>query len=175
LLQYLTEPRDILKTEAAALLAGLVLDTKNFTLKTGSRTFEAAAFLRTAGADTVEVQNFFRLDIEQAAQKADIIRLAELFKDVYAVSVMRDAGSRIIAGQSADELLKISGVKASFVVFEQDNGVNISARSTGDVNVQLIMEKLGGGGNAQAAAAQSKDKTREEFRQELLKVLEKEK
>ena len=154
LLQYLLEPADLLRTEAEALLAGMVLDTKQFTMRTGSRTFEAAAFLRRAGADTADVRKLFQNDLEGTIAKYSIIQNAQMYRDGVAVAVVDHLVGRVTAAQAADELLNISGVDASFVLFPDGERVIISARSMGDTNVQVILEKLGGGGNAAAAGGQ---------------------
>ena len=154
LLQYLLEPADLLRTEAEALLSGIVLDTKQFTMRTGSRTFEAASFLRRAGADTGDVRKLFQNDLEGTIARYDIIRNARLYRDGIAVAVVDHTVGRVTAAQAADELLNISGIAASFVLFPDGDRVIISGRSMGDTNVQLILEKLGGGGNASAAGGQ---------------------
>ena len=154
LLQYLLEPADLLRTEAEALLSGIVLDTKQFTMRTGSRTFEAASFLRRAGADTGDVRKLFQNDLEGTIARYDIIRNARLYRDGIAVAVVDHTVGRVTAAQAADELLNISGIDASFVLFPDGDRVIISGRSMGDTNVQLILEKLGGGGNASAAGGQ---------------------
>ena len=154
LLQYLLEPADLLRTEAEALLAGMVLDTKQFTMRTGSRTFEAAAFLRRAGADTADVRKLFQNDLEGTIAKYDIIQNARMYREGVAVAVVDHLVGRVTAAQAADELLNISGIDASFVLFPDAERVIISARSMGDTNVQVILEKLGGGGNAAAAGGQ---------------------
>ena len=154
LLQYLLEPADLLKLEAEALLAGMVLDTKQFTMRTGSRTFEAAAFLRRAGADTGDVRKLFQNDLDGTIARYDIIKNARMYRDGVAVAVVDHPVGRVTAAQAADELLNISGIDASFVLFPDGERVIISARSMGDTNVQVILEKLGGGGNAAAAGGQ---------------------
>ena len=152
LLQYLVDPADLLHEEAEALLAGIVLDTKHFTLRTGGRTFEAAAFLRRAGADTADVQRLFQNDLDDMVARYDIIRRAELYRNDIAISVVpKDGVDRVTAAQAADELLTLKGVKASFVLFRNGENVQMSARSLGDVNVQVILEALGGGGNSTTA------------------------
>ena len=148
LLQYLVEPGDMLLEEAEALLAGLVLDTKNFTNRTGGRTFEAAAFLRRRGADTQEVQRIFQSDLQSMISRYDIIRQAQLYHEDIAVVALEEECDRVTAAKAADELLTLKGVQASFVLYKKDDGVYISARSLGDVNVQVIVEALGGGGNS---------------------------
>ena len=159
LLQYLIEPTDLLREEAGALLAGIVLDTKHFTQRTGGRTFEAAAFLRRSGADTAEVQRLFQNDLKDMVTKYDIIRRAEMYRGNIAISVVEEPGvDRIAAAQAADELLNIAGVTASLVIYPMGNGdVFISARSIGELNVQLVMEALGGGGSRSSAAVQLHD------------------
>lgn len=159
MLQELIEIGDILKCEADAMLAGIVLDTKSFTLRTGDRTFEAAAYLRRAGADTAEVKRFLRTGMKDAVARYKIMQSAELYRGV-AIAAPSEEENRIIIAQAADELLNISGVDASIVVAPCDEGyISVSARSIGEVNVQCLMEKLGGGGNRSAAAAQIKDKS----------------
>ena len=154
LLQYLLEPADLLRTEAEALLAGMVLDTKQFTMRTGSRTFEAAAFLRRAGADTADVRKLFQNDLEGTIAKYDIIQNAKMYRNNIAVARVDHTVGRVTAAQAADELLNIAGIDASFVLFPDGERVIISARSMGDTNVQVVLEKLGGGGNAATAGAQ---------------------
>ena len=155
LLQYLLDSADLLRVEAEALLAGIMLDTKNFTMRTGGRTFEAAAFLRRAGADTAEVRKFFQTDLAGTFAKLDLIRSARMYRDGVALVAVEDSVGRVTAAQCADELLNISGVESSFVVYPGPDGVTmISARSLGQTNVQMVLEDLGGGGNAAAAGAQ---------------------
>lgn len=168
LLQYLVEPGDVLLEEAEALLAGLVLDTKNFTNRTGGRTFEAAAFLRRRGADTQEVQRIFQSDLQSMISRYDIIRQAELYHEDIAVVALEKECDRVTAAKAADELLTLKGVQASFVLYKKDDGVYISARSLGDVNVQVIVETLGGGGNSTTAGGQLPDTTVGEVKEKLL-------
>ncbi len=159
ILQELIEQSDILKCEADAMLAGIVLDTKSFTLRTGDRTFDAAAYLRRAGADTTEVKKLLQTGMEDTVARYKIMQSAELYRGV-AIAAPTEPQNRIVAAQAADELLNISGVNASIVVAPDGNGgVFASARSIGELNVQLIMEKLGGGGNRSAAAVQFRDKS----------------
>ncbi|MBO7739722.1 MAG: DHH family phosphoesterase, partial [Oscillospiraceae bacterium] len=172
LLQYIVEPSDLLKTEAEAILSGIVLDTKNFTMRTGSRTFESAAFLRKAGSDTTEVKRLFQSDLPSTVAKYSIIRNARIYREGIAIAVTETKEDRIIAAQAADELLNISGIHTSFVIYTEDGGVNISARSIGDVNVQFVLEKLGGGGNRSMAGAQLKGKTIQEVLIELQGAIE---
>ena len=159
ILQELIEQSSILKCEADAMLAGIVLDTKSFTLRTGDRTFEAAAYLRRAGADTTEVKKLLQTGMDDTIARYKIMQSAELYRGI-AIAVPEEPQNRIVAAQAADELLNISGVNASIVIAPDDSGgAFASARSIGELNVQLIMEKLGGGGNRSAAAVQFKDKT----------------
>ena len=167
LLQYIVEPNQILRAEAEALLAGIVLDTKNFTMRTGGRTFEAAAFLRRSGADTAEVKKLYQNDLADTVAKYAIIQNAQLYRDHIALAVSRQPVGRIIAAQAADELLNIMGIDTSFVVAPDGDKINLSARSMGDTNVQVILEKLGGGGNAAAAGGQVSGKPLDEVTQEL--------
>ena len=154
ILQEVAEQTDIYRCEAEALLAGIVLDTKSFSLRTGERTFDAAAFLRRAGADTVDVKKLFKIDMEVAVARYRIMQSAQLYRNV-AVAALMEPQERVTAAQAADELLNISDVEASIVVALDGKGnVFASARSIGDLNVQIVMEKLGGGGNRSAAAVQ---------------------
>ena len=154
LLQYAVEPQDILPMEAQALLAGIVLDTKNFSVRTGSRTFEAAAFLRRTGADTVDVKKLFQNDLDDTLARYQIIQKARLYRGDIAIAALDYTANRTIAAQAADELLNISGILTSFVLYPDGDRVIMSARSIGDTNVQVILEPLGGGGNAATAGAQ---------------------
>ena len=172
LLQYLADPTDLLRAESEALLAGIVLDTKNFTMRTGGRTFEAAAFLRRAGADTSDVQRLFQSDLAGMVERYDIIRHAELVHGDIAVAAVEKEIDRVTAAKAADELLTLSGIHASFVLFKNGTGVNLSARSLGEINVQFIMEKLGGGGNSTTAGGQVNDATVDEVRERLLAAID---
>ena len=173
LLQYLVEPTDLLREEAGALLAGIVLDTKHFTQRTGGRTFEAAAFLRRSGADTAEVQRLFQGDLKDMVTKYDIIRRAEMYRSNIAVSVVEEPGvDRVAAAQAADDLLTLKGVQASFVIYAAEGAVLMSARSLGEINVQVILEALGGGGNSTTAGARIEDTDPESVHQQLIGVLD---
>ena len=173
LLKYLVEPTDLLREEAGALLAGIVLDTKHFTQRTGGRTFEAAAFLRRSGADTAEVQRLFQGDLKDMVTKYDIIRRAEMYRSNIAVSVVEESGvDRVAAAQAADDLLTLKGVQASFVIYAAEGAVLMSARSLGEINVQVILEALGGGGNSTTAGARIEDTDPESVRQQLIGVLD---
>ncbi len=173
LVQYFTDQTLIGRYEAEALLAGIMLDTKNFVLKTGVRTFEAAAYLRRLGADTVEVRKLFASTMEAYQKRARLMAQAEIYKRC-AIAVSNAIGEdmRIVAPQAADEMLGISDVDASFVVYRTNEGISYSARSMGAMNVQIIMEKLGGGGHQTMAGAQATGITLEEAKRKLLEVID---
>ncbi len=155
LVQELVEQADILKVEADAMLAGIVMDTKNFTMRTGEKTFDAAAFLNRAGADTVAVKKILQNDMVNTVARYKILQQVQRYRDNIAIAVIEESQDRIVAAQAADEMLNIVGIQASIVIYPNGNGgVIISARSIGDVNVQLLLEDLGGGGNRSAAGAQ---------------------
>jgi len=159
LMQELVEPQDILDLEADAVLAGIVLDTKSFTIRTGDRTFDAAAFLERSGADTSRVKQLFKNGMQETLARYDLMKEAKIYKGI-AVVAARTPQSRVVAAQAADELLNISGVQASAVLYPmEEGGVAISARSIGEVNVQVLMETFGGGGNKSVAGAQIRDIT----------------
>ena len=172
LLQYIADPTDLTRAEAEALLAGIVLDTKNFTMRTGGRTFEAAAFLRRAGADTAEVKKLFQNDLEGTIAKYAIIQNAKLYREKIAIAVVDHTVGRIVAAQAADELLNIIGIDTSFVLYPDGERVIISARSMGDTNVQVILEKLGGGGNAASAGGQISGKSLSQVATELTQAID---
>lgn len=173
LLQYLIEPGDLLKAESEALLAGIVLDTKNFTNRTGGRTFEAAAYLRRAGADTADVQRMFQSDLQSMISRYDIIRQAELYHGDIAIAALDQECDRVIAAKAADEMLTLQGVRASFVLYRKDDGIYISARSLGEINVQVLVETLGGGGNSTTAGGQCSGMTVAEAKATLLRAIDK--
>ena len=172
LMQYLVEPSDVLKCEAEALLSGIVLDTKNFVNRTGGRTFEAAAYLRRLGADTQDVQRMFQGDLQSMIARYAIIRQAELYRDDIAVVALEEECDRVTAAKAADELLTLKGIRASFVLYKKGTGVYMSARSLGEVNVQVILEALGGGGNSTTAGGQAENITVEEARAKLLEAID---
>ena len=173
LLQYLIEPGDLLKAESEALLAGIVLDTKNFTNRTGGRTFEAATYLRRAGADTADVQRMFQSDLQSMISRYDIIRRAELYHGDIAIAALDQECDRVIAAKAADEMLTLQGVRASFVLYRKDDGIYISARSLGEINVQVLVETLGGGGNSTTAGGQCSGMTVAEAKTTLLRAIDK--
>lgn len=172
LVQYLLEPSDLLRDEGEALMAGIMLDTKNFVLRTGGRTFEAAAFLRRTGADTKEVKKLFQSDLASTVARYDIIRHARTVGHGVALAATDQPVGRVTAAQAADELLSISGVDASFVLSPGENTVFISGRSMGEINVQVILEALGGGGNAATAGAQVEDASLTEAEERLTAAIE---
>ena len=173
LIGYLMEPSDLLPGEAEALMAGLMLDTKNFTMRTGGRTFEAAAMLRRAGGDTGQVRRLFQTNLSDAVAKYGIIQNAKMYRQDIAIAAANHAVGRVTAAQAADELLNIAGIGASFVLYPDEEGrVIVSARSIGSTNVQVIVEALGGGGNASAAGAQVPGRTVDEVLEELHRALD---
>ena len=172
LLQYAVEKSDVMPIEAKSLLAGIFLDTKSFNVRTGERTFEAAAFLRRLGADPIEVKKLLQNDLKTAMARYQIIQAAVPYRDEIAIAALKVTTSRPLAAQAADELLNITGFQTSFVLYPSDNQVIISARSIGDANVQVILEPLGGGGNAATAGAQVKDATVDEVLGRLKKSID---
>ena len=164
------------KIEAEALLSGIILDTKNFVINSGARTFEAAAYLKKRGADTVLVRQLFADSIDIYRNKYQLVSTAKIYKKCAVVLAEEDMKDiRLIASKAADELLGLKGVNASFVVFRSDeNTVNISARSYGKRNVQIIMERLGGGGHHSMAAAQMKDVSFETAMRKLVEAIDSE-
>jgi len=156
-LQYIHDRVVLDVREATALLAGITVDTKSFAMRTGSRTFEAASFLRRNGADSTMIQRMLKENLEEYVRKAEIIRHAEMYRDDIAIAVATNAQpvTQLLIAQAADTLLNMSGVRASFVVAMRTDGlVGISARSLGQINVQVVMERLGGGGHLSNAACQ---------------------
>ena len=172
LMQYMVEPADVLRVEAEALLSGIVLDTKNFTNRTGGRTFEAAGYLRRIGADTQDVQRMFQTDLSATLQRHEIMRQAEIYHGNMAVVISEETYDRVTAAKAADELLTIRGVDASFVIYTKDDGIYMSARSLGEINVQVILEALGGGGNSTTAGGQVSGMTAPEAKEKLLAAIE---
>jgi c-di-AMP phosphodiesterase-like protein len=173
LLQYSVEKSDVLPIEAKALLAGVFLDTKSFNVRTGERTFEAAAWLRRMGADTVEVKKLLQSDFQETMAKYQIIKSARLYRKELAIAALNTGTTRVLAAQAADDMLNISGITASFVMYPDGDTVYVSARSIGDANVQMILEPLGGGGNTATAGAQITGKTIKEVLDELVASIDK--
>ncbi|NCC87138.1 MAG: hypothetical protein EOM05_04640 [Clostridia bacterium] len=163
ILQYITVRAPLESAAAEALLAGIMLDTRNFVLRTGVRSFEAAAYLRGRGADTVAVKRLFANSMDNYKQRNAIIGNSTTYKNcALAIAPEGIDNVRIVASQVADELLNIEGIKSSYVIFKTDETINISARSMGEMNVQVIMENLSGGGHQTMAAAQLKNVTMED-------------
>ncbi len=171
ILQYIVEPAAILKVEASAMLAGIVLDTKSFMIRTGSRTFEAAAFLRRAGADGVDVKRMFQSDLEDYIKRSELVKRVTFIDGIYAITESDTPIDRALAASAADDLMNLTGVACAFVLYPFEDTISISARSLGRINVQLIMEKLGGGGHFTTAGAQVKGKTMEEVKSMLKDAL----
>lgn len=157
---------------ADAMLAGIMLDTQDFVMKTGVRTFEAAAYLKKLGADTIAVKLLFATSMETGIKRSMFIESAEIYKRcAIAASTDSSPEMRVAASQAANELLNISGVDASFVIFSSGTGASISARSFGALNVQIIMERMGGGGHQTMAAAQLRDTSVEDAKAMLMNVI----
>ena len=173
--QYIADGIKVRPPEADAMYAGIVIDTQNFTNQTGVRTFEAAAFLRRSGADITRVRKLFREDMKDYQAKAEAVRAAEVDMDAFAISTCPAEGIEsptIVGAQAANELLEIRGIKASIVLTDYNGTVYFSARSIDEVNVQVMMEKLGGGGHRTIAGAQMKDVTVEEAKTRLKEVIQ---
>ncbi len=165
ILQYFSDDIRIYNIEADALYSGIIIDTNNFTSKTGVRTFEAAAFLRRCGADVTRVRKMFRDDVKSYRAKAEAIRHVETYRGSFALAVCPSEGidsPTVVASQAANELLNVDSIKATFVLTDYQNKIYISARAIDEVNVQLIMERLGGGGHINMAGAQLTGVTVEE-------------
>ncbi len=173
LLEYAVEKRDVLPIEAKSLLAGICLDTKFFNVRTGDRTFEAAAALQRLGADTTEVKLLLQNDFQDTIAKYQIIKSARLYRQEIAIAALNSVTTRVLAAQAADELLNISGITASVVLYPDGDTVIISARSIGSANVQMILEPLGGGGNAATAGAQVKNANVKDVLDELVASIDK--
>ena len=170
ILQYAETEVNLTTIEAEGLYAGIMMDTKNFTFKTGVRTFEAAAFLRKKGVDILKVKKWFQSNLESYNIIADVVKNAEIVNDSIGISIYdkEDKNANLICAKAADELLTISDITASFVLGIQGDQICVSGRSIGDINVQLILEKLGGGGHITVAGAQIEGMTIEEAKQELI-------
>ncbi len=164
ILQYIDTDKKFLPFEAKALYAGILMDTKNFSIKTGVRTFESASYLRRYGLNTTEVRRLFNSDKDDYIHRSEIIKNSEVIADKMLVSACKTTypNMRVISSQAADEMLNLSGITAAFVLYPSENEICLSARSLGDINVQLIAEKLGGGGHATIAGAQFKSKNIDE-------------
>ncbi len=174
IIQYTQKDIELQTIEAEALYAGIMMDTKNFTFKTGVRTFEAAAFLRRCGVDIIKVKKWFQSDLESYNKIASIVKQAEIIRDTIAISTYEvlEKDTSLICAKAADELLTIGNITASFVLGNMENKICISGRSIGDINVQMILEKLGGGGHITLAGAQLENVTIEEAQKELIDKIE---
>lgn len=170
LLQYAETKVELKTIEAESLYAGIMMDTKNFTFKTGVRTFEAAAYLRRCGVNIIKVKKWFQSDLVTFNKISGIVKKAEIVNDTIAIAIYdkKEKDSSVICAKAADELLTISDITASFVLGRMGNKICISGRSIGDINVQIILEKLGGGGHITLAGAQVEGMTMEETKQELI-------
>ena len=173
ILVYSVEKKDVLPIEAESLMAGICLDTKFFNVRAGERTFEAAATLRRLGADTTEVKKLLQSDFQDTMAKYQIIKSSRLYRQEIAIAALTTATTRVLAAQAADELLNISGITASFVLYPDEDQVIISARSIGSANVQMILEPLGGGGNTATAGAQMRNTTVKEALDALVASIDK--
>ena len=170
LIQYTQTEVELPTIEAEALYAGIMMDTKNFTFKTGVRTFEAAAYLRRCGIDIIKVKKWFQSDLDSYNKISDIVKKSEVIHNTIAIATyeVQEKDTSLICAKAADELLTIGNITASFVLGTMENKICISGRSIGDVNVQVILEKLGGGGHITLAGAQLENMTIEEAKQELI-------
>ena len=170
IIQYSAETVNLNLIEAEALYGGIMIDTKDFTFKTGVRTFEAAAYLRKYGVDIIRVKKWFQTDLESYNKISEIIKNVEIIEDNIGIAVYdkEDKNANLMCAKAADELLTISDISASFVMALMGDKVCISGRSIGDVNVQLILEKLGGGGHITLAGAQLEGFTLEDAKTELI-------
>ena len=173
MMQYLVDADNVLRTEAEALLAGIILDTKGFAINTGSGTFEAAAYLKRIGADSGTVKRILQSDIDVATARYDLMRAAEIYAPGVSIAYSSDKEhNRVSIAQAADELLNINGVHTSFVIGKERDTVYVSGRSIGEVNVQVILEKMGGGGNQSTAGLQAKDRSVEDVMSELKQAID---
>ena len=170
IIEYSSKNIALAQIEAESLYAGIMMDTKNFTFKTGVRTFEAAAYLRKYGIDIIRVKKWFQSDLESYNVIADIVKNAEIVNETIGISeyTEKDKNANLICAKAADELLTISNITASFVIGDMGDKICISGRSIGDINVQVILEKLGGGGHITLAGAQLEGITLEEAKTELI-------
>lgn len=174
LLQYIDDKVKLTPIEAEAMYAGIAIDTKNYTFKTGARTFDAASYLRKIGVDTASVKQLFQNDLDTYIARANVVKNAEIIQETIAISICPTniKSAQLIVAQAADELLNITGITASFVLSNTGNAIIISGRSLGDINVQVILEKLGGGGHLSVAGAQLTGMSMKEAKRRLIKVIE---
>ena len=175
ILQYIGDDIRLTSQEADAMYAGMVVDTQNFTNQTGVRTFEAAAYLKRNGADIVRVRKMFRDDINDYRAKAAAVDKAEIYRECFAIGVCDPEGTEsptVVGAQAANSLLDIRSIKAAIVLTPWNDKIYLSARSIDEVNVQVMMEKLGGGGHKSVAGAQLSDMTLEEAKDKLKAVID---
>ena len=175
IIEYADTEIQLSQLEAEALYAGIMMDTKAFTFKTGVRTFEAAAFLRKCGVDIIKVKKWFQSDLQTYHKISTIVGNAETIYDSIAISIyeQEDPNANIVCAKAADELLTINNITASFVIGRLGDKVCISGRSIGDINVQIILEKLGGGGHITLAGAQMEGMNTQEVKEELINAIHK--
>ena len=174
ILQYFAEDLRLRSLEADCLYAGMVIDTNNFTTRSGVRTFEAAAFLRRNGADITRVRKMLRDNIDAYKARAEVVRTAQIYRNCFAIGRCPSKGldsPTVVGAQAANELLNIAGVKASFVLTPYNNEVYVSARAIDEVNVQVMMERMGGGGHLNIAGAQVKA-TEDETEQMIKEIID---
>jgi c-di-AMP phosphodiesterase-like protein len=175
ILQYIYDNIKITNDEADCMYSGIMIDTNNFMTKTGVRTFEAAAFLRRNGADVTRVRKLFRENVDEYKAKADAVSQAEIYRTYYAISTCSGDGVEsptVIGAQAANELLNIKGIRASFIFTAYQGIIYVSARSIDEVNVQVIMERLGGGGHLNVAGCQFENSTIEESIEALKQTID---
>ena len=170
IIQYMVDKPNLTRTEAEGLLAGIFMDTKGFSFKTGVRTFDAASFLKYLGADPIEIKKMFTDDLEDYLLIAETIKSAEV-NDNIAIAITPKNIDTVIIAKAADELLNISGISVSFVIGEINNDIYISGRSVGDINVQVVLEALGGGGHMNIAGGKISNVTIEEVVCELKEAM----
>lgn len=173
IIQYSEDKVIPTKEEAECLYAGILTDTKNFTQKTGVRTFEAAAYLKKIGIDVAGINKLFQTDVDTYVAIADVIRNCELVANKVAIAICpKGLENQVqITAQAADELLNLNGIESSFVICESDNKIHISGRSNGNLNVQIILEKFGGGGHMMIAGAQIEGKSIDEVKAMLIDAI----
>lgn len=172
IIQYMVDKPNLTRTEAEGLLAGIFMDTKGFSFKTGVRTFDAASFLKSLGADPIEIKKMFTDDLEDYLLIAETIKSAEV-NDNTAIAITPKNIDTVIIAKAADELLNISGISVSFVLGEVNNDIYISGRSVGDINIQVVLESLGGGGHMNIAGVKISNKTTEEVVEQLKEAMKK--
>lgn len=174
MLTYMSDNSNLTHFEADALMSGIIVDTKNFTFQTGVRTFEAASMLRRQGSDMVKVQALFKNDLDTLQSKAEVVHATKIIDGKIAISKLDryQENSILIAAQAADELLQINNIEASFVLTHKDNKIHISGRSRGSFSVQLVLEKIGGGGHLNMAGAQVETDSIEEAEKILRNALD---